>query len=188
METSGSYPIETDRLLLRRFTPEDWRDLQEMVLANEHQPFAECDVQWPTDDLGIQAACSYFSQQSSCLAVELKPGHKVIGFIHAAPLDSERSLDVGHIFHCAYVGNSYEYEALRALFSRYFDAPDIDSISAFWPLSDVQKLEPLLALGMKIVQTAMSNKFRPEPDGTTAQFEGCQLQITRAEWLARQPS
>ena len=42
--------IETTRLILRRFTSEDWQDLLEIACSKESSSYAYTDFPWPTDE------------------------------------------------------------------------------------------------------------------------------------------
>lgn len=183
MGTKKILRIETERLIIRKFLPEDWKDVLEMAISNEDSPFADCDHRWPTDGAGIKGATEYFSNEKNIWAVEVKDLKKVICFINFNFMDDELSLDIGHIINAGYIGAGYEYEALKALYNYAFIQLGAERIQAGWALHDTAKLEPLLKLGMKIVETKMANKFRPDPDGHVSQFEGCTLMITKEEWL-----
>ena len=41
--------IETDRLVIRNFVIDDWRDLHEMVVKYQASEYAHYDHQWPTE-------------------------------------------------------------------------------------------------------------------------------------------
>ena len=42
--------LETQRLAIRNFTVDDWKDLQEMVLQYGSSEYAAYDHEWPTSD------------------------------------------------------------------------------------------------------------------------------------------
>lgn len=175
--------IETERLILRKFQPEDWRDLQEIAVSNANSEFGDCDEQWPTDDGSVQDMCGYFAEEQQFWAVEVKALQKVVCFVNFNGIDENQSLNIGHVMNLKYSGNDYEYEALKALYNYGFLAFGAREISATWTLADREKLAPLEKLGMKIVSTFMADKFRPDEDGTTSQFEGCRLAVSRNDWI-----
>lgn len=174
---------ETERLIIRKFKVDDWKDLQEIAISNANSEFADCDEQWPTGDDAIKGVCEYLAKEQQYWAVEVKDLKKVVCFINFNYIDKNKTLNIGHIINSKYLGNNYEYEALKALYNYGFIDLDALSISATWTLADKEKLAPLKKLGMKIVHTFVANKFKPNPDGTTSQFEACSLLITRDEWI-----
>lgn len=175
--------IETERLIIRKFTHDDWRDFLEIAKSKERSPFAACDHAWPTDEAGIQKAVDFFANGHQFWAVEVKDLNKVICFVNFNFMDDEKSLDIGHVMNSEYFNNGYEYEALKALYNYGFIQLGAESIQACWALHDKDKLAPLLKLGMKIAQTMDADKFRPDPDGKVSKFEGCMLVVTKEEWL-----
>ena len=183
MGTKKIMNIETERITIRKFKADDWKALQEIAISKENSPFAACDHAWPTDDDGIKGACDYFANEQSIWAVEAKDIQKVVCFVNFNYMDNEQSLDIGHITNSEYLNCGYDYEALKALYNYAFLELGAEQIIAFWALHDSDKLAPLLKLGMKITETSMGDKFRPESDGTTEQFEGCKLVVTREEWI-----
>jgi AraC-like DNA-binding protein len=175
--------IETERLIIRKFVPEDWKDLQEIAISKEQSPFACCDHTWPTDEAGIKDAVEYFSKEHQFWAVEVKDLKKVVCLINFNYMDDEQTLDIGHVMNLEYLGNDYDYEALKALYNYGFIQLGAERIQANWALNDKDKLAPLLKLGMKVTKTLMVDKFKPDANGKVSQFEGCQLIITKNEWL-----
>lgn len=176
--------IETERLIIRKFTPDDWRDLQEIAMSKEKSEYAACDHSWPTDEAGVKEMAEYFSKEAPFWAVELKEQKKVVCLVNFNYMDEEQSLDIGHVMNLAYCGNDYEYEALKALYNFAFIKLGAERIQAIWAINDKEKLEPLYRLGMKIVKTFTNPKFHPNPDGTTSYFDACILAVTKEEWLA----
>lgn len=174
--------IQTERLILRPFHHNDWRDLQEIALSNAASEFSDCDTQWPTDDEGIQAACDYFSSESQFWAIEVMDIKKVVCFINFNSISESGSLDVGHVINSAYLHMGYELEALTALFEYTFKELNIGRITSTWALEDREKLTPLKQLGMQIADTFQANKFGPDSNGAVSQFTACRLHITKEDW------
>lgn len=183
MESKKIMRIETERLVLRKFQEEDWKDLQEISVSNANSEFGDCDEQWPTDDDGIKDMCGYLAEDNQFWAAEVKDLKKVVCFISFNGINENQSLNIGHVVNLKYLGNDYEYEALKALYNYGFLELGVQEISATWTLADKEKLAPLEKLGMKVVRTFMANKFRPNDDGTISQFEGCSLAVTRNDWI-----
>jgi AraC-like DNA-binding protein len=183
MGTKKILRIETERLIIRKFRPDDWKDLLEIAISKENSPFADCDHAWPTDEAAIKSIAEYFSIENQFWAVEVKGLNKVVCLINFNFMDEVRTLDIGHVINTDFLGRDYEYEALKALCNYGFLQLGAERIQACWALHDKDKLSPLLKLGMKIAETGMADKFRPDPDGKTSQFESCKLIVTKEEWL-----
>lgn len=107
--------IETERLIIRKFTLDDWEDLLAIAISNERSPFADCDHAWPTDESGIKATVKYFSLENQFWAVEVKDLKKVVCFINFNFTDDEKTLDIGHIMNSEYDGDDYAYDANGAV-------------------------------------------------------------------------
>jgi len=182
MGTKTIMHIETERIIIRKFKSDDWKDLQEIAISKENSPFAACDHAWPTDDDGIKGACEYFAKGEQYWAVEAKDLHKVVCFINISYIDDGQTLDIGHVSNSEYLNCEYDYEALKALYNYGFLQLGAERIIAFWALHDNEKLAPLKKLGMKVTETNIGDKFRPEPDGTIGQFESCKLVVTKEQF------
>ena len=183
MGTKTIIRIETERLIIRKFNPDDWKDLQEIAISKEKSPFADCDHALPTDDYGIKGACEYFAKEHQFWTVEVKEIHKVVCFINFNFMDDEQTLDIRHVINSDYLNYGYAYEALKALYNYGFLELGVERIQACWALRDEEKLAPLYKLGMMVTETSTGNKFRPNRNGIVEQFEGCKLIVTREEWI-----
>jgi len=137
-----------------------------IAVSKENSPYAACDHAWATDDESIKGLYNHFSKENQFWAVEVKEDNKVVCFINFNGLGEKQKLDIGHVMNCAYIGNNYEYEALKALYNYAFIEYGTMSVIAYWALADEEKLAPLYKLGMKITDKCMENKFTADPDGT----------------------
>ncbi len=177
--------IETERLVIRKFTPDDWRDLLEIAVSNQKSEFSAFDHEWPTDEAGIKKAAEYFASGSPFWAVELKEPRKVICFINFNFIDDNALLDIGHVVNGDFLHRDYEYEALKALYNFAFIQLGVKGIRAGWILEDKDKLEPLYKLGMKVTETSPAQRMRPDAEGKTdSPYHGCILAVTRQSWIA----
>ena len=107
---------ETERLILRRYKPEDVQDLfeylsdREVVKYEPYQPMtfdeAKANLEWRigTDEM---------------IAVELKHSHKMIGNVYLGKCDFE-ALEIGYVFNRNYWGHDYAAESCRALIQQAF--------------------------------------------------------------------
>ncbi|MCK5129106.1 MAG: helix-turn-helix domain-containing protein, partial [Clostridiales bacterium] len=86
--------IETERLKIRKFKSDDWKDLLDIAISKENSQFDSRDHKWPTDEVGIKNACEYFAKENQFWAVEVKDLEKVICFVNFNYIDENRKLDI----------------------------------------------------------------------------------------------
>ncbi|MBU3195201.1 GNAT family N-acetyltransferase [Clostridium algidicarnis] len=112
--------IETDRLIVRNFKPEDWKDLQEYVSYEEVIKYEE---DWDTSDEGCKSYTKFFSKGDTFWAVELKDSKKVIGHVYFNRAKPERFLtwDLGYIFNPLFYGKGYATEGCNAILQYGFE-------------------------------------------------------------------
>ncbi len=114
--------IQTDRLTLRNFCPEDWRDLHEMIVQYQASEYAQYDHKWPTSEEEIQGVARWFSEGEDYLAVCLRTMGKVIGLVALNQEEREGgpTRNLGYIFNSDYYGQGYATEACRAAIDYVF--------------------------------------------------------------------
>jgi len=106
--------IETERLMVRNFKPEDWMDLREYI-SKERVMIFECS--WDSSEESLRKKAVEFSSGNSFWAVELKSTGKMIGHVYfnqVQPIES-RTWILGYIFNNDYYGNGYATEACKGL-------------------------------------------------------------------------
>lgn len=105
------YIIETERLIVRSFKPEDWKDLydylsdEEVVAYEPYKPF--------TEDESIKEAARR-STDKAFFAVELKESGKVIGNLYFQKEDFD-TWELGYVFNKSYQKRGYASESAEAL-------------------------------------------------------------------------
>lgn len=176
--------FETERLIVRHFREDDWRDLLEIAISKENDPFAASDAPWPTSPDDIRSACAYFASGKQFWAVEVKALAKVVCFVNFNGVNEKNEMDIGHVMNAAYCGRDYEYEALGILYDYCFASYAVDAVIAVWALRDEKKLAPLYKLGMEVSATWMDSAVPEDPDGARNRFEFCVLRVTKAAWEA----
>ncbi len=174
--------FETDRLIIRHFKSDDWRDLQQVAIYKESSEFADCDHSWSTDDNSIKGITDYFSGEKQFWAVEVKSISKVVCMANFNGMNEEKQTDIGHVMNGEFFDNNYEYEALGVLYDFCFKYQKPNAIIAYWVLADKKKIEPLQKLGMTAISTGLGPKFYDNAEGIREQIEGCKLIITKEEW------
>lgn len=112
--------LETDRLILRKFTCDDWMDLYE-YLSNEtvvkYEPY---DVF--TEEASRQEAIRR-SQDNAFWAVCLKENNKLIGNLYFQQQEPKDFLtwEIGYVFNPAYYSNGYATEACKRIIKLAFE-------------------------------------------------------------------
>lgn len=106
--------LETERLKLRRFSPDDWEDLYEYLSLEEVVKFEPYDVY--TKEQSKEEAMNR-SQQEAFWAVCLKSENKLIGnvyFNQQEPKDFY-TWEIGYVFNPSYYGKGYATESCKRI-------------------------------------------------------------------------
>jgi ribosomal-protein-alanine N-acetyltransferase len=122
--------IETERLVVRNFLSEDWQALQAMIVAYQASDSARFEPAWPTSDKEMADIAAWFASEDNYLAVFLKAKPELIGLLAIEPRCnlSGQVRNLGYIFHPAFHGQGYAFEACRAIIDYLFAQLQIDSI------------------------------------------------------------
>ena len=106
--------IQTDRLLVRPFRPDDWRDLFAYLSRPEIYEFEPGE---PIDAEAARAMAVERSKGRAFWAVELRAEGRMIGHLYFQPIEPAelRTYELGYIFNPGYQRRGYATEAARAL-------------------------------------------------------------------------
>ena len=174
--------LETERLTIRNFQSDDWKQIQTLAINKETSDGARYDITWPTSDDECRKMAEFLSGTDFFWAVCLKEDAQLIGFIAFNSIDETRTLDIGHVFHTDYMSQvDTTTEALRRMVQYAFDELEIESITTHNAADWKGQIEPLYRLGMRKTSEYMG----PSPsntDGTPTEIKVCTLGITREEW------
>ncbi len=176
-----SKAYETERLIIRNFQFDDWKEIQGLANNKESSKFAKYDHAWPTSDDGCKKMVEFLSGTDSYWAVCLKEDGRLIGFIAFNQIDENRTLDFGHLFHTDYMSEEFTIEALQRMVQYAFDELEIDHIVTYNAADWKGQIEPLHKLGMRKTGEGAAS-FSTNPDGTPIEFISHTLEITREEW------
>lgn len=179
--------METDRLIIRRFTTEDTEAVFELSNDRNNSSMKNFDHQWPTDMEGCKGATAYFAGEDIYYAVCLKPSMKLIGFIAYNSVTDDGILDLGHVWHTAYQDNDLDTEALSLMTQYAFEKLGANGVTAGNPLECEEQIAPLKTLGMEITEIRESASFVNDEHGNPIKFTGCKMLITREKWEAKNP-
>ncbi len=114
----------TERLHIRKFYPEDYNDLTEILTDKEVTYFEPCETF--TKEQCIQEAIN-FSQSDDFFAVVLE--NKVIGKIYFSKRSYE-SYEIGYTFNIKYQGKGYAFESVKGMLNYAFNTLNIRRIFA----------------------------------------------------------
>lgn len=142
-------PLETDRLLLRRFRPEDAEDCF-AFLSDErtchwdggYEPFAAMDEEYAR-------LMEKFAGQENRFMMALKAGGKVIGTVNIFE-DSRRvveAMEIGYVVSPTYRRCGYAYEAVKRVIEYLFQDTQTQLISAGAISRNLPSLAMLRKLG-----------------------------------------
>ena len=146
--------LETKRLCIRKFTPDDGEDLKEYAVYKQQTGF-EAFNPWPTDSEGCKDLASYFSTTDNFWAVCRKSDNKLIGFIAFNEIDSEKHLDMGHGFTPQYNTDNMAEEAIESMMQYAFDTLDIVAIDARNEKEWTEQIAPLQSIGFQELDDRM---------------------------------
>lgn len=108
--------LETERLILRRYTENDLQDLYEYLSDPQvvaYEPYQPMTIEEVKDNLKWRISTD------EMIAVELKENGKMIGNVYLGKRDFE-SLEIGYVFHADYWGKGYAKESGLALMTLAF--------------------------------------------------------------------
>ncbi len=147
METNGSIPISTKRLLLDGFHPEDWANRYKIEISPEQHRY-NFDAYKPRNEEQIKAYVDELSRQDFnrrelpfLLAIRLASNRELIGFIgfKNGKLEKRGSVETYYSIYKDYWNNGFGTEALKGMISfgfrtiglhRIFAGCDIDNTAS----------------------------------------------------------
>lgn len=175
--------LETDRLYVRSFYPEDWKDLQQYISDEEVMRF---EAPWDCSEESLRKAVKDFSKGDMFWAVELKSTGKMIGHIYfgiEGP-DSFKTRMIGFIFNRNYQGKGYATEGCKALLDYAFRSLGIHRVVGL--CSPENKPSWALLERLKMRREGHSLKavtFRTTEKGEPIWWDEYRYPILDEEWL-----
>ncbi len=108
--------IETERLILRRYTIDDLQDLFEYLSDEKvvkYEPYKPMNIE------EVKGNLDWRISTDEMIAVELKKTHKMIGNVYLGKRDFN-TLEIGYVFNKNYWRNGYAKESCKALIDNAF--------------------------------------------------------------------
>lgn len=133
--------IETPRLVIRTFTPEDLADLQEIF--GDPETMKNCEPAYTLDQTK-EFLHSFCIGRKAAAAAVLKETGKMIGYILFKPLGEDENEDVyelGWIFNRAYWRQGYAFEACSAVVDYAFRERNAHKLMA-------ETIDPVKSVGL----------------------------------------
>ena len=177
--------METERLIIRNFNINDWKDLHEMIVQYQSSEYAVYDHQWPTSTEEIKGVTKWFADGDSFLAVCLKETGKLIGYItlNESKKEDDLEFNIGYCFNFDYHGNGYATEGCRALIDYAFEQLGADRVITGTAAENRASCRLLERLGFKKTdENGGYCSFRNTQDGKPIEFLGYGFAISRDEW------
>ena len=183
--------IETERLKLRPFKPEDAKDLFEYL----NEPLVHCFASMKINTLedAEKEICNRMKKDNDYFAVELKSENKVIGEIWIYPEPNEE-LNKDIVFspcwmlNKAYHGKGYAYESVYAVFDYLFKEKDARRIYIYTEDYNIPCQKLCKKLGMR--QEALYKEFISfvtDSDGSPIYENTYEFAILKKEWKQQNP-
>lgn len=175
-------PLETARLTIRNYRPDDWQQLQEMAVAYQATEAAQYDHPWPTSEEEVKGMANWFASGDDYLAVCLKDTGRLIGLLAIKQRENEekRVHGLGYVFHPVYQGQGYGTEACQAAVAYLFDELGADQIVSSTAAANGPSRRLLGRLGFVEVSRHVGS-FRPASDGTPIEFEDISFVLSRGD-------
>lgn len=178
--------LETRGLVIRRFTADDWAEIQKLAYDKEASPGGKFDHRWPTDEAGCRGAAGYFATNETFWAVCLKDGRRLIGLLALSNEGEPGVMEIGHVFHTDFVGGGLDTEALGCMMDHAFVDLGAQRVIARNAEAWTVQLAPLHKLGMTVVERSDGTSFlQRDAKGGPITFVACTMAITSDEWLRR---
>jgi RimJ/RimL family protein N-acetyltransferase len=181
----GDDAIRTDRLLLRRFTPDDldllvelYGDPDVMLFVNNGRPVARSEVHEELEHFVVPREAPF-----GFWAAQERSTGRFLGWFHFRPADPDqpRIVELGYRLHRSAWGRGLATEGSRALIDRGFANPDLDRVVAETMVVHGASRRVMEKLGMRLVRTFHADWPVRIPGDEHGDVE---YAIDRAEWQA----
>ena len=171
--------METERLSIRRFRPDDWQDLYEYLSQGEvvkYEPYGVF-----TEVASKQEAINR-SENDAFWAVCLLGSGKLIGNVYLAKNDFD-TWELGYVFNANFQGKGYATEAVRALLDYIFGEKNARRVVAMCNPLNESSWRLLERLGMRREGHLRQNiYFKKDQNGEPIWADTYEYAILATEW------
>ena len=165
--------IETERLIIREFTPDMAQDVHENSLDEDNRRFVPDEVFETVEEAAetIAFLISQYSRTEGPLAypVLMKRGGANIGYVQMVPLE-DGAWEIGYHIAKKYTGSGYATEAVKAFLPVMADTVGTDEVRGICLSENIASKHVLLKCG-----------FKPVFEGT-GDYQGEKREIFRSVW------
>jgi [ribosomal protein S5]-alanine N-acetyltransferase len=140
-------PIETRRLVIRQFQPEDWKAVYEYM--SDLEVIAYLPEGQLTEAQSREFLAKNIDEPAEALAVTLKGERTLIGHMVFHPWYAPQIYEIGWVFNKRYHGQGYGTEAAYALLEYGFETLQIHRVIATCQPENVPSYRVMEKLGMK---------------------------------------
>lgn len=177
--------LETDRLIIRKFRPTDWKDFQEYVSQRDVTRY---DSEYPSTDKDCKEIVEHFSKTTRFWAVTLKGTDKLIGHIVCNQKEPKEFLTwhIGLIFNPAHYGKGYATESCKRIIQHTFEELGAHRVESACHPDNTPAWKLLEKLGMRREAHHKKNAFlRKTPDGKPIWWDSYVYAMLEEEWKTR---
>ncbi|HPR97469.1 MAG TPA: GNAT family protein [Thermotogota bacterium] len=174
--------IETERLIIRRFRKDDWKDLYDYLSKPDVVEFEPYDTF--SEKEALETAVER-STNDSFYAVELKSEHKVIGNLYFEQTDFKafNTWELGYVFNSDYHGMGYATESCIKLLDFAFSDLEVRRVIALCNVKNTASQNLLKRLKMRHEGTFLQKGFfKHDESGNPIWHDVCSYGILKTEW------
>ena len=172
--------LETERLVIRRFKEEDWKDLYEYLSDEEvvrYEPYQAFSIEASQNEAKSRA------ENPAFLAVCLKENNKLIGNIYFAKQEF-KTWEIGYVFNRSYQGRGYATEAANAVIAYGFNTRGARRIVAMCNPLNTASWRLLERLGMRREGHLKQNiYFKKDEEGNPIWSDTYEYAILKDEYI-----
>lgn len=171
--------IQTERLTIRRFTPDDWQDLHEYLSDEEVVRFEPYE---PYSEQQAKEEAIYRSKDIAFYAVCLKQSRKLIGNLYLSKGDFD-TFELGYVFNRKYQSKGYAAESSKALLDYAFTQLGARRIIAMCSTLNEPSWRLLERLGLRREGLLLQNVFfKTDTQGEPIWFDTYEYAFLKKEW------
>lgn len=137
--------IYTQRLEIRPFSRDSWRDLKRIALDFQASEYRYYDHEMPTQDDRIRSVADFFESTGLCFGVFWAGGSEMLGYVgfHYDRGD----LEIGYCFHSSIHGRGVAFESIHALMQFFEETGLVERFTAGTALDNAPSVRLLNRLG-----------------------------------------
>jgi RimJ/RimL family protein N-acetyltransferase len=140
-------PIDTERLRIRRFRPDDWQAVH--AYASDAATMTYMNEVPHTEERSRAFAIEQAGEDATALAIVVKPGDEPVGHLVFHPWFAPRTHEVGWVLHQRVRRRGYATEGARALLHHAFEAMSLHRIIATCQPENIASWRVMEKLGMR---------------------------------------